>query len=160
MSGDLLLTLCSCLCGFADLSLDGTGRDLARDETLETAILISLGTDRRARNDDPLPDGSENRRGWWADIFTIEDNIFIGSRLWLLHRSSTLDTVLADAEDYAREALQWLIDENIAGSLEISAERVEVSELKLTIIVTRPSGDELPLAFFYNWEAQILGRAA
>jgi phage gp46-like protein len=159
MSGDLLLVH-DPEAGYADLSLDDTGRDLARDETLETAILLSLGTDRRARDDDPLPDGSENRRGWWADTFTAEENGYIGSRLWLLHRSKTIDTTLADAEIYAKEALQWFIDEGIAGSIEVSAERVDVSELKLTVVITRPTGDELPLTYFYNWEAQTLRRAA
>lgn len=163
--GDILFTLHPEL-GYADLSLDDTGRDLERDETLETAVLISLGTNRRADEDDELPDGSENRRGWWADVFTAENNELIGSRLWLIDRSSTVDIALAEAEEYTREALQWMINASIVGSIDITVEEVipdDVTstnnmELKMTIILTRPSGAELPLQYFYNWEAQILRR--
>lgn len=55
----------------------GTG-DIACGNDLQTAILISLFTDRLADASDETDDG--NRRGWWGDL---EQDYRVGSRLWL-----------------------------------------------------------------------------
>jgi len=42
--------------------------DLAHDGGLETAVLMSLFTDRRARDDDKLLDEeARDKKGWWGD---------------------------------------------------------------------------------------------
>ena len=49
----------------ADMSLIGI--DLATEEGLYTAVVISLFTDARADKDDELPAGeNDSRRGWWG----------------------------------------------------------------------------------------------
>ena len=54
----------------ADLSI--LGGDLATDDGLRTAVIISLFTDARARADDPLPEADADRRGWWGDCGSDE----------------------------------------------------------------------------------------
>lgn len=44
---------------------EGNG-DLVNGDDLQTAMIISLFTDRVARDDDDI-DG-EDRRGWWGDM--------------------------------------------------------------------------------------------
>ena len=100
-------------------------QDLAGDDGLETAIILSLFTDRRALEDDPLPDGSDDRRGWWADAYVGQDHI--GSRLWLLEREKDTREVVNRARDYAEEALQWLVEDGIALGIEVMAGWVESS---------------------------------
>lgn len=58
----------------ADLAIEG-GR-LVTDDGLRTAILISLFTDARANDDDPLPEPGADRRGWWGDA--SQDHYRIG----------------------------------------------------------------------------------
>lgn len=99
--------------------------DLAPDDGLETAIILSLFTDRRALPDDPLPDGSDDRRGWWADAWAEQGPV--GSRLWLLEREKDTRDVVNRARDYAEEALQWLVDDGIAERIEVMAGWVEPS---------------------------------
>ena len=98
--------------------------DLASDDGLKTAIILSLFTDRRALEDDPLPDGSDDRRGWWADAFAGDQ---IGSRIWLLEREKDTREVVNRARDYAEEALQWLIEDGIAQRIEVMAGWVDQS---------------------------------
>ena len=43
------------------------GAQLQSGGDLTTAVLISLFTDRQARSDDVIPDGTTDQRGWWAD---------------------------------------------------------------------------------------------
>ena len=108
---------------------------LQGEQGLQTAIIISLFTDRRANDDDVIPDGSNNKRGWWADAFPAVDgqgrssvasagsagatNDKIGSRLWLLHREKDMQLVVNRAHDYAVEALQWLVDDGVARRVDV-----------------------------------------
>ncbi|MGL4859675.1 MAG: phage GP46 family protein [Enterobacteriaceae bacterium] len=125
-----------------------THGDLQSDDDLPTAVLISLFTDRLARTDDRLDD--DNRRGWWGDH---EQDQRIGSRLWLLAREKLTTSVATRAETYAKEALQWLIDDRVVASIEPSAEIVYPNRLHLTIILTRPGGQPESMKFNWVWEA-------
>jgi phage gp46-like protein len=100
------------------------GGDLVRELGIETAVMMSLYTDRRANTDDTLPDSlSEDRRGWWGDQVTEFDGDQIGSRLWLLERAKTTEDNLSDAKFYIEESLQWLLDDGVAQDIEVEVER-------------------------------------
>lgn len=113
------------------------GPSLENDEGLETAVVISLFTDRRAREGDPLPPGVLNRRGWWGDSFPDAPGDQIGSRLWMLAREKQLPSVLARAQEYAQEALQWMIEDGVARAVVVTAEVVRDGVLGLGIEITR-----------------------
>lgn len=134
---------------FYDLALAGS--DLATDAGLQTAVVISLFSDRRAEAGDTLPAGGD-RRGWWADAYAEIAGDRIGSRLWLLGRQKTLLAVAGRAEQYAREALQWLIDDGIARGVAATAEIVG-ARLSLVVVITRPDGTTLDVKFADLWEA-------
>ncbi|EHJ8971186.1 phage GP46 family protein [Salmonella enterica] len=120
--------------------------DLVTGGDLETAMIISLFTDRQAREDDDVDDG--NRRGWWGDAGHDYD---IGSRLWLLQRRKLTVSVARRAEDYAREALQWLLDDGVVGSLDIQAQIVWPSYLILTVHYHRPDNQPDIIRFYWQW---------
>lgn len=123
----------------ADTALTAHG-DLATDDGLRTAVLLSLFTDRRAASDDALPDGSSDRRGWWADAWPAAAGDQFGSRLWLLHREKQMLTVVARAQTYAKEALAWIREDGIAANVQINAEAVRMGVLGLRVVVSRPDG--------------------
>ncbi|HWV10734.1 MAG TPA: phage GP46 family protein [Pseudomonas sp.] len=129
-----------------DLAL--AGGDLVTDESLKTAVLLSLYTDRRALAEDVLPDGGNDRRGWWCDAYSDRPH---GSRLWLLSREKELDSVLRRAEEYAREALSWLIEDGIASALEIEAIHLRRGVLQLIVGIQRPAGATLERRYDYVW---------
>ena len=144
-----------------DFAFDPDAQDLASDEGLETAVIISLFTDRRANVDDPLPDSrSVDRRGWWGDLASpLVEGDRIGSRLWLLERQSTLGNVPARAKQYVEEALGWMIEDKIATKIEVEVERmgtIGTDILALKIQIYKPDGSVLPLAYELQWQAQAL----
>ena len=99
--------------------------DFVNDSTFTTALIISLFTDRRAKEEDPLPDPeSTDRRGWWGDGLAEVQDDRIGSRLWLLSREKTIQSALIRAKQYTEEALQWLIDDGMAAKVEVETERI------------------------------------
>ena len=98
--------------------------DLTRELGLETAVMMSLYTDRQASTDDILPDSNSiDRRGWWGDQITDFDGDQIGSRLWLLERSKITDDIISTAKFYIEESLQWMIDDEVVQNIEIEVER-------------------------------------
>lgn len=122
----------------ADLAL--VGGDLQSEAGLRTAVIISLFSDRRARDDDPLPQDGADRRGWWADIAASDADDQIGSRLWLLSREKQTPQVVARAREYALEALGWMVRDRVALSVEIEARISAPGVLGLAVFITRPDG--------------------
>jgi phage gp46-like protein len=127
--------------GIIDLDFGDGGT--AIDDGLRTAVIISLFSDRRAEGDDALPEGGSDRRGWWGDIHPQMEKDLIGSRLWLLSRAKQMPSVLRRAENYAREALQWILDDGVATRVEIAAENPRDGLLALSVRIRSATGAEV-----------------
>ena len=124
---------------------------LAEDDGLETAVIISLFTDRRAEGDDELPAG-DDRRGWWGDALAEVEGDRIGSRLWLLSREKQLPSVVARAREYALEALQWLLEDGVASTVDVTAEIVRQGVLGLSVEIRRPDQPAVRYRFEQFWK--------
>lgn len=102
----------------------GEDGDLALDFTPATPMTITIGSDRRARDDDPLPQGVDFfslarggyglRRGALADAYDTQGRR-CGCRLWLLDRERQddpdPDLTRRRAIAYLDEAFEWVRDE-------------------------------------------------
>lgn len=137
--------------GNFNLLLNAAGNDLRADDGLETAVIISLFTDKRLPDGQTPNDGTNDPRGWWGDIGD-EDRVQIGSYLWLLWRDKVLDSTVARAIDYAKDALQWMIDDRIAAAVKVEGERAGLYQISLGIEILRPTGETLRYA--YMWDGQ------
>ena len=113
-------------------------------ETIEHAVIISLFTDARASDQDVIPDGTQERRGWWADPA-------FGSKLWLLKRAALTSDTVQSAKRYAAEALAWMVDEGLASELSVDAERTDEG-IDLTVRVGRGDAPDLILTFDALWD--------
>jgi phage gp46-like protein len=117
---------------------------------LTRAVIISLFTWRRAATDDPVDD--EELFGWWGDSYPAIADDRIGSRLWLLRRVKLTAQTQRDAEFYAREALQWLLDDGHVIGLEVSSEQVDLNRLNLLTTLTVSSGARLNINPSSAWQ--------
>lgn len=120
------------------------------EATLIRSVVISLFTWRRAATDDPIDD--DERFGWWGDSYPTVDDDRIGSRLWLLRRVKLTRQTQLDAEFYAREALQWLLDDGQVISIEITSERADVARLSLGVILTLSTAERLEINSNQLWQ--------
>jgi phage gp46-like protein len=98
--------------------------DLQADDSIATAVILSLLLDAPAQPGDVLPDPlSADRRGWWGNAFLPpvdgKPDVY-GSRLWLLSRALQIPATLRAAEMYAAEALAWMIEDNVVASVLVS----------------------------------------
>lgn len=147
--GDILFIFDAAI-GHGDIAVED--RDLARDAGLETAVIISLFSNRRAEPGERLPDANSSREGWWSDSLNLG---IIGSKLWLIERDKIVSEVIPLAEQYAKEALQWLITDGVASTVETEASRAGLGEIRLIVRIYRPNiDDSTAFTFYYNWAAQ------
>ena len=133
--------------------------DLAQDEGLETAVIISLFSDHRVTREEAARDDTD-LRGWWADsVDPLVETDSIGSKLWLLSREKSTDETLSRARQYCEEALQWLLDESVADSLTVETSYEDYagdvkSLMLIDIQITRPEGDVVRFKFYNEWRNQ------
>jgi phage gp46-like protein len=132
--------------------LEILNNDLATDEGLRTAVILSVFTDRTADPNDVLPDGSPDRRGWWADGVPVTAGDQWGSRLWLLERSTLSERNRARAEEYIKESLAWLVVDKVASAVAVVVVR-DRSGMTYNISVTQPSGVK-QFQFTPHWRAE------
>lgn len=126
---------------------------LATDDGLETAVILSLFSDARADDDDALPPGQTDRRGWWADAYPVEAGDRFGSRLWLLRASKQLQQSLNDARLYAEQALAWLVADGVARKVEVETFIVREEVMGMMVRIHRPDGNVSPIRFETLWSA-------
>lgn len=146
--GDLALTWNA---GSADLSI--LDYDLESDEGLRTSCLLSLFTDRRAEEGDDLPGADDDLRGWWADEFLEHSRDKMGSKLWLLDRSKLTPDIVARAQRYASESLDWMIVDAVAKSVTVTAKIVD-GYLHYLVEIERPEKGLASFKFTHVWEGE------
>lgn len=122
--------------------------DLSSGSDLETAIYISLFTNRLARADDNY--NGNDRQGWWGDEGA---DYAIGSRIWLLQRQKLTTTIANSAVSYAKESLQWLIDDGVVESVDITSQIVYPSRLYMAITYQKPDLTSTTVQYRWVWES-------
>ena len=105
------------------LFLNGAQVSADMTDSLSRAVVISLFTWQRASQSDEVD--NDQRMGWWGDTFAENKGDKIGSKLWLLLRQKVTDETLNRAQEYAYDALKWLIDDGICSNITVSVERDE-----------------------------------
>jgi phage gp46-like protein len=127
--------------------------DVASDPGLQTATLLSVMPHRRADDNDQV-DG-EDRGGWWADELLYAPGDGIGNRAWLLARTKITEDLIPRAEEYDREALDWMIEDLVASSVDVAAElRVGAIDLARAIDIHRPQQDPTSFRFDHAWDGE------
>lgn len=146
-----------------DLALSWNGReadlviedgDFALDDSLQTSLIISLFSDRRARADDALPDSnSTDRRGWVGDAWPDVPADLIGSRLWLLGREKEIAETLRRAREYGQESVAWTLDDGIAAKVDVTASVPKRGILRLQVVISRRNGQTENYQYDSLWDA-------
>ena len=133
-------------------------------QALATAVIIALGTNALASDDDVLPDpDSTDRCGWWGDLDAalIWNGWPIGSKLWLLRRSKIVPasqgvaSTLSMVTSYIRLALQPFVDRKICSGFDVWATRVDKQSIDALIRIYRGPLREIELRYAMLWDAMV-----
>lgn len=127
-----------------------TNGDLDADADLETAVLFSLFTDAPAPSGTLTPDGSNDLRGCWIDGM---ENFQMGSILWTIEGAKKQgNSLLTHARTICEQALQWLVDDGIVGSITVQTSWLNATSLNIVIQLTKPDGDGLSFQYAWAWK--------
>jgi len=114
------------------------------EDTLQTAVILSIFTDRRAGVDDKLPTGETDRRGWVGDEFTSDDfdsrPDAWGSLLWTCYGGKSSKELAERARFAVAEALEWMVRDGIASRVDVTAQWVGERQDRLAVrpVVYKP----------------------
>ena len=109
------------------IDLDFKNGDLILDNTLTTAVLITLFTDTSESQDT-----NEMTAIWWGN--NIQKDLHpLGSKLWQLHRTSFSEQTLEQTRLYALESLQWLLEDGLVVTLDVQVTSILAQALSLQI---------------------------
>jgi|SRR6516165_220147 len=136
----------------ADGTLDST-------QALATAIIVALGTDALAGQDDILPDpNSTDRMGWWGNLDSdvIWNGWDIGTKLWLLRRSKITDatakqgSTLSIVDQYIRDAIAPFLNIGVASAMAIEVTRPPSPGNQINALVRLYRGPKLEISLQYQ----------
>lgn len=116
-------------------------------DPLTRAVLISVGTWRRAEPDD----SPEESNGWWGDSFPTVQNDRIGTRLYLLKRQKLTNKTQLKVREYLQQCLQWLVDDRVASRVDVTAERTGIDTLIASVTISRIDGTQQTISFDDLW---------
>lgn len=86
---------------------------------LESSAILSLSSEKK----------SGKEKGYWVDALSGE---LFGSDLWTLKRSPLNSDTLRLAEEYAKDALSWLVRQGLAKEVNVASE-IKNSKISLNI---------------------------
>jgi phage gp46-like protein len=114
-------------------------------------VILSLLLDAPARDGDDVPAGAP-QRGFWGDAYPLVTGDVWGSRLWLLERGKVNTETLLQAREICAQALQWMIDDGVAESIEIQNSWLlgRPGYMRILVGVQRP--EDLAPSLFGPWD--------
>ncbi|CNJ10305.1 phage GP46 family protein [Yersinia bercovieri] len=118
-------------------------------DPLTRAVIISLFTWRRADPDDD----AERPMGWWGDSYPTVQNDRIGSRLYLLQRTTLTNNTVELARGYLEQALAWLKEDGVVSRIAINLQRRGTDILTAEITLYRNDGSSQLITFDDLWSA-------
>lgn len=121
--------------------------DLATSAGLESPLVVSLFTDRRAYSDEGVPDPLR-RRGWLGSTLLPAPDANFGSGLWFYEQARASREVAIGIRSEAESALQWMADENIVDTAVASVVADPAARaMRLIIDLTSPAGEVTRTAY-------------
>lgn len=97
--------------GFYDLAIDTSNRDFATVSGIETPVLCSLFSDRRASVDEVADPWK--RRGWIGNLVSDTPSDNYGSGLWLYEQRRATADVRTSLRMEVIQSLEWMREDGI-----------------------------------------------
>lgn len=137
---------------------------LAEGPSLQSAVFVALLSDAIADPADQLPDpNSDDLRGWWGDLDAAEiwGGWVLGSKLWLLTRTSIVDqnaragATITRVQQYIAAALQPFVDNKICSKFTVTAQQTNSQSIRARVKMYRGPKSAIALEFQALWDEQI-----
>lgn len=133
--------------GYYDIGLGADG-DLLKQDSMETAIEISLFGERRA-DISQVPEPFY-RRGWVGNTVSSTEGFEQGSLLWLLEQARVTPENARLAATFAEQALSWMVDDAILQAV-TAVGSITAKGIRVAVKLTR-FGGQTTTRYYDLWE--------
>lgn len=137
--------------GDFDLAFDEVKGDLLTSDSLENAVVISIGTYACERNLGKVANLKPNVGGWWGDA--ISENGNLGGYLYEAFPGKLTEVTARSVENLVNESLAWMVEDGVAKSVGCKAEIADEETMNVTITIQRPDGSDDAYAYEIKWMA-------
>jgi len=124
------------------------------EELIGHAALLCMLTDKRADDDDILPDDRGRfpyRGGFWGDVVR-DDGIEVGSKLWLGERDTISEQSMRLDEERLRDCFNPLLDIGMISGVDVSVWRYNATMVAAHVTFTYNDGTTTDMRFDDIWE--------
>lgn len=137
--------------GDFDLAFDEDKGDLLTSDSLENAVVISIGTYARERNLGKVANLKPNVGGWWGDALSEKGNL--GGYLYEAFPGKLTDVTARSVENLVNESLAWMVEDGVANSVGCKTEIAAEETMNITVTIQRPDGGNDAYAYEIKWMA-------
>lgn len=137
--------------GDFDLAFDEDNGDLLTSDSLENAVVISIGTYARERNLGKVANLKPNVGGWWGDALSEKGNL--GGYLYEAFPGKLTDVTARSVENLVNESLAWMVEDGVANSVGCKTEIAAEETMNITVTIQRPDGGNDAYAYEIKWMA-------
>lgn len=137
--------------GDFDLAFDEVKGDLLTSDSLENAVVISIGTYARERNLGKVANLKPNVGGWWGDALSEKGNL--GGYLYEAFPGKLTEVTARSVESLISEALSWMVEDGVAKSVGCKAEIDDEETMNIIVTIERPDGGDNAYAYEIKWMA-------
>lgn len=137
--------------GAFDIQIGFDG-DILTEDFFDTAIIVSVFTDRRANESEVRE--SHMRRGWIGNEDT--PGIEYGSKVWLYEQARITRSTMNDIAGVVKDALQWFVDDAYAVAVQNPVVTLVSGGLRLEVKLERPNS-KVVKRYFDLWHNSGLG---
>jgi phage gp46-like protein len=133
---------------------------LAESFDLQSAVIVALGTNALAPISEPLPDpDATDRGGWWADMDAQElwGGWPVGCLLWLLRRSKIIESTVATADGWTRDAMKPFTTNRIASRIDVVSGRTGIDRIDVGVVIYRGPDQAIELRYSDLWSQLVEG---
>lgn len=137
--------------GNFDLAFDEGGGDLLTSDSLENAVVISIGTYARERYLGKSANLKPLIGGWWGD--SLDEKGTLGGYLYEAFPGKLTGVTARSVENLISEALSWMVEDGVAKSVGCKAEVADEEMMNITVTIHRPDGNDDAYAYEIKWMA-------
>ena len=137
--------------GDFDLAFDEVKGDLLTSDSLENAVVISIGTYARDRKLGSIANLKPVVGGWWGDALSEKGNL--GGYLYEAFPGKLTEVTARSVENLVNESLVWMVEDGVAKSVSCKTEIADEETMNVTVTIERPDGGDNAYAYEIKWMA-------
>ncbi len=134
--------------GNFDLAFGEDEGDLLKTDSLENAVIVSIGSYARERKLGREANLKPSVGGWWGDA--LDESGTLGGYLYEAFPGKLDDATAKSVKNLVEESLAWMVEDGVVKSVSSSV-AVDGESITVAVVITANSGDDEIFDYSFKW---------